>query len=73
MKGGNLMSKNVLLDLERTIATGLTTYWKPNKMGYTRELKEAGLYDDDVAKEIVQSDYDKRTVAINKQVIDNIL
>jgi len=68
-----MIKKFILLDLERTISTGYTTYWKPNQVGYTRDLVEAGLYIESEANEIVESDFDKRTVAISEYVIDNIL
>ncbi|WP_373896406.1 hypothetical protein [Virgibacillus sp. CBA3643] len=62
-----------LMDLERTIITGLATYWKPNKFGYTTILGEAGIYSEEEADQIVSDDFDKRTVAINLHIVDNIL
>lgn len=65
--------KCVLIDLERSIKTGYVTYWKPNKMGYTRDLNKAGWYDEVTANQLVEEDFDKRTVAVSEFVIDNIL
>lgn len=64
---------HVLIDLERSIKLGHVHYWKPRKMGYTTRLDEAGWYNEDIAKQIVNEDYDHRTVAVPKHVIDNIL
>jgi hypothetical protein len=65
--------ESVLVDLERSISSGYVTYWKPFKRGYTTNLEEAGRYLEEEAKEIEANDFDKRTVAINQSVIDNIL
>ena len=42
-------------------------------MGYTRNLNEAGIYDNEQGKKIAAEDFDNRTVVINQSVIDNIL
>lgn len=62
-----------LLDLERTIGTGFAWYWKANNRGYTTELQEAGLYRETMAKKIVDTDFDKRTVMISEEVVKNIM
>lgn len=67
------MEKCYLLDLERSIKTGMTTYWKPNKHGYTVDVETAGLYSSKEARNIADSDIDNRTVVIDSEVIDNIL
>lgn len=64
---------NYLLDLERSIKTGMMVYWGPNKMGYTGSLYEAGKYSDQDAKHIVDDDLDNRTVIINEKVVKNIM
>lgn len=61
-----------LMDLERTIGSGMATYWKANKHGYTRILSEAGLFDIKEATEIVVNDIDSKTILISKRVVDNI-
>lgn len=68
-----MAEKCVLLDLERSIKSGYVYYWKPNKIGYTNSINEAGLYDEEEANKIAAEDFDKRTVVINQSVIDNIL
>ena len=62
-----------LIDLERSIGSGRTTYWKAHKRGYTTVLEEAGKYSDIVAAEIVESDFDKRTVMVPESVVEKIL
>lgn len=65
--------KYYLIDLERSMRTGLIYYWKPNKFGYTTDLREAGLYDEKEAKDIVDDDIDKRTVLVSELTVKNIL
>lgn len=67
------LTMKILLDLERTIKTGMATYWKPGKMGYTRELEKAGRYEDEIAEQIVKEDFDRRTVAIDEETVFKIL
>lgn len=62
-----------LIDLERSVGSGVIHYWKPFKQGYTTSLEDAGQYSGSVAKEIEKGDLDKFTVAVSKVVIDNIL
>ncbi|MGM9929264.1 MAG: hypothetical protein ACI35P_15075 [Bacillus sp. (in: firmicutes)] len=54
----------VLLDLERTIGSGIAHYWKQNRHGYTQDIHEAGKFSKETAEEIVNSDFDKLTVAV---------
>lgn len=65
--------EHILIDLERSIKLGHVHYWKPRKMGYTTKLNEAGFYIEEEAKRIEKEDFDHRTVAVPKHVIDNIL
>ncbi|WP_212950982.1 hypothetical protein [Siminovitchia terrae] len=46
----------ILLDLEKTITSGMVTYWNPGKRGDIQD-----------ADNIVQDDYDKRTVALTSR------
>lgn len=62
-----------LLDLERTIKTGIAFYWKPNKHGYTHNIYEAGLYKDTEAIHIAESDHDDRTIVVPVDVVDKIM
>jgi hypothetical protein len=62
-----------LLDLERTIASGKTWYWKRNRHGYTQLLSQAGLFDEDEARNLVTSDYNKRTIMIAEKTVEDIL
>ena len=61
-----------LIDLERSIRDGLTAYWKGNRHGYVRELKEAGLFSKEFAEEQVAKDFNKRTVMISKKEVKEI-
>lgn len=60
------------MDIERSVGFGKMTYWKPFKRGYG-DLTEAGLYTEAAAKEIVESDFDKRTVMIHEDVVKRVL
>lgn len=61
------------MDLERTIGSGRTYYWKAHKRGYTTDLNEAGLYSEITANEIVESDFDNRTIMISEKVVEKIV
>ncbi|KLV28754.1 hypothetical protein [Priestia megaterium] len=61
-----------LMDLERSIYSGMVTYWKANQNGYTTNLQRAGLYSPEVAKEIAEKDLDKRTVVIDEEVVKRL-
>lgn len=62
-----------LMDLERTILTSITHYWKRNKHGYTPYIEEAGLFPEDEAIEIFKNDRDFRTVMIPQDTVKGIL
>lgn len=62
-----------LIDLERSIGSGIMTYWKSNSRGYTRDINEGGLYVEEVAKKLVESDFDKRTVMVHEDVVKKIV
>lgn len=61
-----------LMDLERSIYSGMVTYWKANQSGYTTNIQRAGLYFPETAKEIAEKDFDKRTVIIDEEVVKRI-
>jgi hypothetical protein len=63
----------VLIDLERTIGTGRTHYWKRNKHGYTTEPREAGRFSRTEAVVIVDDDFDQRTTVVSEDVVNKIL
>lgn len=63
----------MLLDLERTIKNGVPAYWKGNKHGYTYNLEFAGIFREEIAKEIVKHDMDGATVAVPMKLINDIL
>lgn len=63
----------VLIDLERTIGSGVVHYWKANRHGYTRTILEAGWFDEPVAKRLVDEDFDKRTVMVSEDVVNKII
>lgn len=62
-----------LIDLERTIGSGIVHYWKGDRRGYTRDIKEAGLYSEYRANEFVKEDFDKRTIKVDENVAKKIL
>jgi hypothetical protein len=62
-----------LLDLERSIVSGKTWYWKRNRHGYTQLLSQAGLFDEDEARNLVTSDVNKRTIMIAEETVEDIL
>lgn len=60
------------MDLERTVGIGRSFYWKKSMSGYTTKLSEAGLFTEEEADRIVGNDFDKRTIKIDKKVVDGI-
>ena len=62
-----------LMDLERTLSTGVPYFWKNNKRGYTYDIQEAGLYQKKSAEAITKGDLDKRTVLIPLDTVADIL
>lgn len=62
-----------LLDLERAIGIGRTFYWKPFKYGYTTLLDEAALFSREEAEQIVNADFDKRTIMVSQKTVERIL
>jgi ferredoxin-fold anticodon binding domain-containing protein len=63
----------ILMDLERTLGSGVPAYWKSNKRGYSYNIHEAGLYSEEEAKKMVKEDIDKRTVQISVKTVEDIL
>lgn len=63
----------LLIDLERTIALGRTFYWRANRQGYTTLTFEAGKYSEQEADQIIENDYDNRTVKVSEKVVEGIL
>ena len=62
-----------LMDLERTLTSGVPCFWKGNKHGYTYNIEHAGIFPKDVAEDIVKRDLDKRTVPISLHTVFDIL
>lgn len=62
-----------LLDLERTLISGVPCFWKGNRHGYTYNLQQAGIFPKEIAESIAASDRDKRTVLISLQTVFDIL
>lgn len=62
-----------LMDLERTLTSGVPCYWKGNRHGYTYSLQHAGIFPEELAAEIVKHDLNKRTVQISLQTVFEIL
>ena len=61
-----------LIDLERSITSKVTTYWKGNRHGYTTEISEAGLFSEGISQHEVGRDFDKRTIRVAKSTVDNM-
>ena len=61
-----------LLNVEKTIGHGIPIYWKKNRLAYTADLKEAGLFPKDIAEMMVDSDVNKWTVKISQQQLEKI-
>lgn len=53
-----------LIDLKRTIYNNELIFWKPNSMGYTNNIKEAGMYTLSDAKIKCIQDYNQETVML---------
>jgi hypothetical protein len=65
--------KYFLLDLERTIISGVPAYWKGNKHGYTYDIQHAGIFDEINANMIVKSDQDQSTVKVPLNLVFKLL
>lgn len=59
--------KFVLIDLERSIKTGATHYWKGNRNGYTVNVNDVGRYDEEHARQLILHDYERNTVGVSEQ------
>lgn len=53
-----------LVDLERSVSSGIMHYWRPRSIGYTTKLAEAGEYTEQYSDEVVNSDFDNYTVRV---------
>jgi hypothetical protein len=62
-----------LMDLERTLTSGVPCYWKANRYGYTYNIEHAGIFPKAVAEEIVKNDLNKRTILISLRTVFDIL
>jgi hypothetical protein len=67
------MAEYYLIDLERTIGYNKPYFWKGNRHGYTSHIEHAGIFPEAKAKEIVETDRDKRTVMISTSHVFKIL
>lgn len=63
----------VLIDLERSLKSGHITYWKDGEMGYTTDIKYAGLYTSSETVKIITADLDTLTVSISSANVDKVL
>ena len=83
-KGGDAIRRNLkkddsftmeyfLLDLERTLLSGVPAYWKGNKHGYTYDIKDAGKFQEQAATLIVESDRDTATVKVPMKLVLKVL
>lgn len=62
-----------LMDLERTLSSGVPCFWKGNRYGYTYKIETAGIFPREIAQEIVSNDRNKNTVMISVEQVQNIL
>lgn len=62
-----------LLDLERTLLTGVPCFWKGNRHGYTYSITEAGVFSKDFAEKLCKQDIDERTVMISERAVQKVL
>lgn len=62
-----------LIDLERSLQTGIVHYWKPFNLGYTTNFKDAGTYPESIAKKMQESDVNKTTIAILESVAYKVI
>jgi hypothetical protein len=67
------MESYLLMDLERSVLSGVVHYWKGNKHGYTADPKEAGVFIAEKAKEICAADIDKKTILIPAAAVYKLL
>jgi hypothetical protein len=65
--------KFILMDLERTLSSGVPAFWKSNKRGYSYNIHEAGLYSEEEAEKIVKEDFNERTIKISRKAIEDFL
>lgn len=72
-KGIAVSDMYYLLDLERTVKSGLAHYWKQNRRGYTISIREAGTYHKNEAASIVESDFDNTTIKISELVVNRLI
>lgn len=63
------MEQYLLMDLERTLVSGVPCYWKSNKYGYTYEISHAGIFSKELAEEIAKNDLDQKTVLVPYKLI----
>jgi hypothetical protein len=63
----------ILMDLERTLGSGVPAFWKSNKRGYTYNIHEAGLYSEKEAEKIVKADFNERTIKISLKAVEDFL
>jgi hypothetical protein len=67
------MADYFLLDLTRTIQSGVPAYWKGNKHGYTYNIQFAGIFSEEIANEIVKHDLDNGTVKVPVRLVIEVL
>lgn len=63
----------ILIDLERTLGTGLVHFWKRTEFGYTTKPGEAGRFHKERAETIAFQDYDNNTVVVPLEQFRDIL
>lgn len=59
----------LLMDLERTLTSGVPCFWKANRFGYTYVIDHAGKFSKELAKEIAENDLDQKTVLVPYKLI----
>ena len=59
-----MADKYFMVDLQRTNLTGIFTFWKSNKRGYTIAINEAGIYSEEESLAMINDDVNGDTVRI---------
>ncbi|AIY85234.1 hypothetical protein U729_3174 (plasmid) [Clostridium baratii str. Sullivan] len=64
--------KYLIVDLDRTIATGTVHYWKQNLHGYTTAKEEAGTFLFEIANRLAVNDIERKTCIVPEGGLNGI-
>lgn len=57
----------LLIDLERSIGSGIVHYWRGNSWGYTTDIREAGHFSAKETRAVIEGDFNHYTKAIEAE------